>query len=196
MGRPLIKIGFYGDSHMHHDGYVKQLEIKLARKLSMHDIEVINYAVGGFTSRDVVNVIASHDDKFDISFLGVGTNDVWRKFQERVSESVDCDEYKSNINMILERLIRVSRSVYVIGIPPFNMHREYGHMNKVVMQYNAALEKEAQKYSIHFVDTYSVLRDKHLDFSIWIDDAHLSDIGNLIVAESIYGQLDAQKILE
>ena len=107
--------------------------------------------------------------------------------------------------VILEHLAQVSRFVCIIGIPPLNMFEENEHINETIVQYNVILKETALQHNLLFIDACSELRNKHLDFSscisvkqpsVWKDEARLSDIGDSIVAESIYDQLDTHKILE
>src|SRR5262249_20719940 len=99
----------------HQRGWVHRLVLSLRAARPHVRFDVRNSGEGGATSRDVASLVeadrATNGVDYDLVFLGCGINDVWRRFQNRMSEAVDIDEYTRHLNTMLEQLTGYSRQI-------------------------------------------------------------------------------------
>jgi len=174
-------------------GYVSLLTLMLETARPEREVVVENLAVGGFTSRDVLRSVKEKKERascYSLAFVGCGTNDVWRAAQDRPEEAVGESEYRSNIGEIVELLEGFAHHTILLAAPPMNptMHDE---LNKNVARYNRALGEIATTKGCVFIDIFTPLLQAHTSFvqrgkTLWVDDAHLSPLGDCLVAQHIF----------
>lgn len=88
---------------MKNGGYVSLLTLMLEAAQPEREVVIENFAVGGSTSRDVLEAVrrtARKSHSYSIAFIGCGTNDIWRAAQNRTEEAVDEAEFRRNVEEI------------------------------------------------------------------------------------------------
>lgn len=157
-------------------------------RLSLRDVHWVadNHSVGGATSRDLVRVVDRLDTPSDLTLVGCGINDVWRRFQGRHDEAVDLDEYAANIRRLLSRLQMLSREVLLVTETPFDpMGSDSTEINSVLGQYVKAAVNIAADLGIRVIDAMEefILASAGAvaDSGLWTDGVHLSRRGDLLL---------------
>ncbi|WP_051027987.1 GDSL-type esterase/lipase family protein [Nocardia higoensis] len=129
-----------------HRGYVTALTTHWQTHYPWVTITSDNHGEGGATSRDVLanlHTAIDRGDRWDLTVLGVGINDIWRHHQGRHSEAVDLAEYETNLVTMLELLTDRARQVLVIGEPPMGWEPgiDVPTTNTDLLTYNAAARR-------------------------------------------------------
>ncbi|ACV05345.1 hypothetical protein I6I18_12510 [Kytococcus sedentarius] len=176
-------------------GYPERLVTGLAAAYPDVRWSTVNASVGGATSRDLVAVardLAGRDPHLDVTFVGCGVNDVWRGFQGRLQDAVGLEEYRENLEEILESLESVSHRCVVIGETPFGPSLDpSGEMNAQLVEYGEAARAIAARHSAPYIDLAGPFR-RALAASggrlaeaddLWGDGVHLSDLGDELVLQ-------------
>lgn len=189
------------------EGYVSRLSRILTLKLPYHNIVVNNFAVGGATSRDLVNLITEKEPPtsgYDILFLGCGINDVWRKYQGRHHEAVDIREYEENFRKILHTALCQAHEIYIINETPVSGIDHADQINGELQCYNQITKKLAPEFGVQYIDVYSAFKDFSAikkaispgEHSLWTDGVHLSDLGDELICQLITQHLDTSRFGE
>jgi acetyltransferase-like isoleucine patch superfamily enzyme/lysophospholipase L1-like esterase len=186
-------------------GYVAHLAHLFQTELPDKETEVKNYAEGGATSRELLKIVEANVDKNEranLAIIGCGLNDVWRKFEGRMSEAVELEEFRDNFRQMLKLLQGVADSICIVNETPFATENA-DMMNAELKRYNRATFELARERKIHYVDVYGEFqrvnaslwgtkRDKYN--SLWTDGVHLSDLGDHLMCKTILEYFKQNKI--
>lgn len=179
-------------------GFVAMLENRLITFKPYLNVEVHNFGKGGANSFDIISEIQkniSQRQEFEIAFLECGTNDIFRRFQNRLEKAVDIDTYKDNYRKAIELLKSKSNKVICISMPPVSPNFEY-NMNPEILKYNSEAEIIAKDYGCKFIDVFSKMYRlnqnmiKELSVNLWSDESHLNELGDTMVANIVWDNLE------
>ncbi|WP_033825812.1 MULTISPECIES: GDSL-type esterase/lipase family protein [unclassified Kitasatospora] len=193
----------------HQRGWVHRLALSLRAAHAHVAFDVHNLGEGGATSRDIAAIVetdrATTGTDYDLTFLGCGINDVWRRFQGRLSEAVDLDEYTQHINTMLEQLTGYSRQVVVVSETPFGPVEAPGtvtEMNAELARYNEAARTAAAAHGTLFLDVWTpftaVARHVPTDDAtggVWSDGVHLTELGDTVLLQQTERLLAEHRII-
>ncbi|MET7487699.1 GDSL-type esterase/lipase family protein [Streptomyces sp. NPDC005538] len=191
-------------------GWVHRLMLSLRAAHAHVGFDVRNHGEGGATSRDIASLVeadrATAGTDYDLMFLGCGINDVWRRFQNRLTEAVLIDEYTQRINTMLEQLTGYSRQVVVISETPFGPIENpatVAAMNTELASYNEAARKAAAAHGALFLDVWTpftaVARHLPADDTaggVWSDGVHLTELGDTVLLQHTERLLAEHRIVE
>lgn len=179
----------------HQRGWVHRLTLSLRAQFPHVSFDVRNHGEGGATSRDITGLVkadrAANNLDYDVVFLGCGINDVWRRFQNRMTEAVDLPEYTTHLNTMLEQLHGYSRQVIVLSETPFGPIEapdRVATMNAELARYNTAAQRAAAAHGALFLDVWTPFTAvaRHLPVGdetsgVWSDGVHLSELGDTVL---------------
>lgn len=182
------------DSHRRR-GWIHVLYLRLQTTFPAVRFDVDNRGLGGATSRDVLDVvrrtIRAQPAGPDLAVLGVGINDVWRCFQGRPRLAAHPDEFRANYAELVEGLSAWARRVLCVSETPFGWDEalDAAAMNRQLARYNEDAAAIAGSRGIQVVDLWepvmTAARRLGPDLSPWTDGAHLSELGDTIVAREV-----------
>jgi lysophospholipase L1-like esterase len=153
-----------------------------------------NRGLGGATSRDVLRIVtaaASAQPGPDVAILGVGINDVWRCFQGRPELAVHPPEYHDNYQTLLEILTGWARTTICLTETPFGWDEtlDVAAMNRQLADYNTVAARIAGRHGVQTVELWNPLlalaAQSGSGLSPWSDGAHLSELGDTLVARLV-----------
>ncbi len=121
-------------------GYVALTAAMLLADAPDRAIEVVNMGISGNTSRDLRARWRTDclELRPDVVTLMIGVNDVWRKFDhpEDLSLHVPMEEYRENLNHLIEDALTVAREIVVLS--PFFLEPDRSHpMRRMIDDYVA-----------------------------------------------------------
>lgn len=199
-------------------GYVAALLTGWQTRYPWLDITSLMAGEGGATSRDVLASIRSAIETrsgagWDLAFLGVGINDVWRHHQGRYAEAVAGQEYETNCRAALSLLTAHARQVVVIGEPPIGWDPsiDVAAANNDLIEYNRRARRAADDVGAPFIDLWHsfVYTATELGWSpttptapadgtlsVWSDGVHLSDIGDELLRQITVDQINTRQIID
>ncbi|GIH69895.1 GDSL-type esterase/lipase family protein [Sphaerimonospora thailandensis] len=199
----------------HQRGWVHRLALSLRAARPYVTFDVRNHGEGGATSRDVATLVeadrATDGVDYDLVFLGCGINDVWRRFQGRLSEAVDIGEYTRHLNTMLEQLTGCSRQVVVISETPFGpieAPETVAEMNAELARYNEAARQAAATHGTLFLDVWTpfTAAARHLPADdekdgdeaggVWSDGVHLTELGDTVLLQQVERLLAEHRIVD
>ncbi|MEU9279977.1 GDSL-type esterase/lipase family protein [Streptomyces sp. NPDC048341] len=194
----------------HQRGWVHRLTLSLRAAHAHIGFDIRNHGEGGATSRDIASLVeadrATSGTDYDLVFLGCGINDVWRRFQNRLSEAVDLDEYTRHITTMLEQLTGYSRQIVVISETPFGPIEDPGTvaaMNTELARYNEAARKAAAAHGALFLDVWTPFTAvaRHLPSDdqaggVWSDGVHLTELGDTVLLQHTERLLAEHRIVD
>ncbi|RUS48360.1 SGNH/GDSL hydrolase family protein [Cohnella sp. AR92] len=171
-------------------GYVAVVDGLLQSAYPELGIRVVNMGISGNTVRDLearwqTDVL---DQKPDWLSIMIGTNDVWRQFdQPYITEShVYLDEYKRK----LDRLVETTKPQVkgIVLMTPFYLEPNRSDAMRATMDlYGEAVKSIAEKHGTAFVDTQAefdrVLEHLYPAAIAW-DRVHPSMIGHVTLARA------------
>jgi len=186
-------------------GFYRMVLHRLQCAFPENTFDFNNLAKGGSTIRDVCAQIRSAPAGFnDVSFICVGINDIWRRFQGRDSESVHLDEFAQLYDESVKLLLKRSRLVFCIGEPLVSIGENSTKFNAELMKYNEAIKEVATRHAksdVYFIDLFgpfervnSIMKAYNPGESLWIDGIHLSQLGNTLASDTILRFLDTERI--
>jgi acetyltransferase-like isoleucine patch superfamily enzyme/lysophospholipase L1-like esterase len=192
-------------------GWVYRLALSLRAAHPHLSFDIRNHGEGGATSRDVAATVETDRAKnmidYDLVFIGCGINDVWRRFQNRMTEAVDLPEYTQHLNIMLEQLRGYCRQIIVISETPFGPIEDpttVAEMNAELARYNKAAQKTAAAHGALFLDVWSpftaVARQlpptEEPGGGLWSDGVHLSDLGDTVLLQQAQRLLTERQVLD
>jgi acetyltransferase-like isoleucine patch superfamily enzyme/lysophospholipase L1-like esterase len=194
----------------HQRGWVRRLVLSLRAANPHMSFDIRNHGEGGATSRDIAALVeadrASNGSDYDLMFLGCGINDVWRRFQNRLSEAVDLQEYTQHLTTMLEQLTGYCRQIVVISETPFGPVEDpatVAEMNAELVRYNAAAQRAATAHGVPFLDVWTPFTAvaQHLPIGeetggVWSDGVHLSELGDTVLLQQAESLLNEQRVIE
>lgn len=193
----------------HQRGWVHRLALSLRTSRPYVSFDVRNHGEGGANSRDVATLVeadrATNGIDYDLVFLGCGINDVWRRFQNRMTEAVDIEEYTRNLNTMLEQLTGYSRQVVVISETPFGPIETpdtVAEMNAELARYNTAAQRAAAAHGALFLDVWAPFNTvaRHLPTGetngVWSDGVHLSELGDTVLLQQAEHLLAENRVVD
>ncbi|MER5984240.1 GDSL-type esterase/lipase family protein [Streptomyces sp. NPDC001787] len=192
-------------------GWVHRLALSLRAAWPHVVFDVRNHGEGGATSRDIAGIVegdrATTGTDYDLAFLGCGINDVWRRFQNRMSEAVDLDEYTRHINAMLTQLGGCTRTIIVVSETPFGPVEDPGtvtEMNLELARFNDAARAAAAAHGALFLDVWSpfTAAARHLAAAdaegpggLWSDGVHLTELGDTVLLQQAEQVLAEHRIV-
>ena len=194
----------------HQRGWVHPLALSLRAARPYVNFDIRNHGEGGATSRDVASLVeadrATNGADYDLVFLGCGINDVWRRFQNRMTEAVDIGEYTRHLNTMLEQLTGYSRQVVVISETPFGpieAPETVAEMNAALARYNTAAQRAAAAHGALFLDVWTpftaVARQLPVGdetSGVWSDGVHLSELGDTVLLQQTECLLAEHQVID
>ncbi|MFR9773797.1 SGNH/GDSL hydrolase family protein [Nocardia sp. SC052] len=197
-----------------HRGFAYATTIALQARYPSVEVESVNFAIGGATSADVLAEVRAGDtgQAWHVAVVGCGTNDVWRRFQQR-PEGVPIDAYEANMRAALRALEPRARRLAVIAAPPIGWLPgiDTAAVNAELARYNERARRAALGAGACFID----VRDRFLATATalgWVpgvyaaaeastvlwraDGVHLSDLGDHLLAERIVRCLTEAAVIE
>jgi lysophospholipase L1-like esterase len=175
-------------------GWVHALYLRLQAALPPIRFVFDNRGLGGATSRDVLQIVehaATTSPGPDLAILGVGINDVWRCFEGRPELAVHPDEYRKNYQVILDILQTWATRVICVSETPFGWHEtlDVDPMNRQLAAYNTIAAETADEHGVETIDLWTALKTAAEQLppeaSPWVDGAHLSPIGDQVIARTV-----------
>jgi lysophospholipase L1-like esterase len=176
-------------------GWVHSLFLQFQASMPGVRFSFDNQGLGGATSRDVLRLVrktvTADTPGPDLAVLGVGINDVWRCFQNRPDQAVHLPEYRSNYTALLSALTSWATQVLCVTETPFGWDDtlDVTPMNQQLSDYNTAAMTIAHQHGIPVADLWQPIHAAARQFSSglspWSDGAHLSELGDTIVAREI-----------
>ena len=176
-------------------GWIHLLYLRLQTTFPAIRFDVDNRGLGGATSRDVLDVvrhtIRAQPAGPDLAVLGVGINDVWRCFQGRPELAVHAGEFRANYAELTEGLSAWAGQVLCVSETPFGWDDalDAAAMNRQLARYNGDAAAIAGSHGIEVVDLWepvmAAARELGPGLSPWTDGAHLSELGDMIVAREV-----------
>ncbi|WP_370131350.1 GDSL-type esterase/lipase family protein [Streptacidiphilus sp. EB103A] len=190
-------------------GWVHRLALALRAARPHVTFDVRNHGEGGATSRDIASLVAADrattGTDYDLVVAEMGINDVWRRFQGRLSEAVDLQEYTRNMARLLKELGGYTRRIVVLAQTPFGPVHDpvtVTEMNVELARYNAAAQEVAVAHGALFLDVWTpltaavrLLGSDGTD-RVWSDGVHLSELGDTVVLQQVERFLAEHRILE
>lgn len=192
-------------------GWVHRLALSLRATWPHAGFEIRNHGQGGATSRDLAGIVerdlATGAD-YDLVFLGCGINDVWRRFQGRLSEAVDLDEYTQHLEAILGRLCGSTRTTVVMSETPFGLLEDpdtVAAMNAELARYNEAARAAAAAHGALFLNVWDpfTAAARHLapadgddPAGLWSDGVHLTELGDTLLLQQAERLLAEHRIID
>lgn len=181
-----IQIAFFGTSLTDvNDWQTNSFVQIIENKYPYYDIH--NFGIGGANSFKILNKIkeVSKTNKYDVAFIEMGTNDIFRKHQGRLDEAVSIKNFIENYRKSIKVLKKISKKVVCISSPPVSNSFEY-NMNEDIDSYNIQVQKMCLEYDSLFINAYDKF-DVYAD--LWTDGIHLNKAGDGIIAELIINEL-------
>ncbi|MFJ5733961.1 GDSL-type esterase/lipase family protein [Streptomyces microflavus] len=188
-------------------GWVHRLALSLRATWPHIGFDIKNHGEGGATSRDIVGIVegdrATNGTDYDLVFLGVGINDVWRRFQNRTSEAVELDEYTRHLTGMLDQLSGYARRIVVVSETPFGPIEDpetVTAMNAELARYNAAAAQAAAAHGALFLDVWgpftTAARLGGHPAGLWSDGVHLTELGDTVLLQQAERLLAEHRIVE
>lgn len=177
-------------------GYVRMIENLLNACYPERHIRIINSAVSGNTSRDLLARFDRDVVSFDPHWVSIciGINDVWRQF--------DCpcrphlwilpEEYRENVeNMILAVKDKV-KGIFLLT-PYYMEDSPHDAMRNRMLEYVAICKELAEKHGCVLVDFQAMferyLKYRHSSF-IAADRVHPNEMGAMMMAKEFLTHCD------
>ncbi|WP_280493220.1 SGNH/GDSL hydrolase family protein [Nocardia asiatica] len=197
-----------------HRGFAYATTIALQARHPSVEVESVNFAIGGATSADVLTEVRAEatGQKWHVAEVGCGTNDVWRRFQQR-PEGVPIDAYEANMRAALRALEPRARALAVIAAPPIGWLPgiDTAAVNAELARYNERTRRAALDVEACYIDAWDrflatatalgwatdVPAAAEASATLWrADGVHLSALGDHLLAEEIVGCLTEAAVLE
>jgi lysophospholipase L1-like esterase len=197
-----------------HRGFAHAVTIALQARHPSLDIESANFALGGATSADVLTEIRATGprQRWHVAVVGCGTNDVWRRFQQR-PEGVPINAYEANMRAALQALEPHAQTLAVIAAPPIGWLPgiDTDTVNGELARYNERARQVALDADACFIDVWDLFMTTGTALgwvagvaataagstSLWrADGVHLSDLGDHLVAEEILRCLTEAAVID
>lgn len=162
---------------------------------------MINSGVGGETSREALGRLDTdvlrHEP--DVVVIGFGANDATREEERHVS----CGEFERNLGTMLAGLHSFCAKALLLNIVPIldEWHswtpdpyfQENGGLDKCLEPYRIAVRALAaeQGAALAHIDTAlrQAIRERGAKTVVMPDGVHLTEMGNMIVAEEVHARL-------
>ncbi len=169
-----------GHSAQNEEGWTHHLKKFLEERDT--DVVIVNLAVDGTTSADVLKKIEGDCEKHKPSeiVLAVGLNDSLYSFQEHRSVTPR-DQFEKNITDILDIAKKYANKIIVVGLTRVDERGStisgdgatvFQYQNILIQKYNDSLKGIALSGNDVFVSVYDILSDDDLD-----DGYHPNDTG-------------------
>ena len=182
--RPVGEVGALGD------GYVNLLNSFLTSSYPAHLIRVLNTGISGNTVRHLkarwqTDVL---DLKPDWLSIMIGTNDVWRQFDQPQNPdlAVGPEEYEQTLDELVGQT--KARLQGLVLMTPFYLDPNPQEPMRARMdQYGAIVKKLAAKHGALFVDTqaaYDVVLKQVYTSLLAADRVHTNQAGSMILARA------------
>jgi lysophospholipase L1-like esterase len=178
-------------------GYVAIVDARLTAKFPEKAIRVINRGVSGNTCLDVAvrwekDVIAAKPDWVS---LMIGTNDVWRQFDQPLAREIHVSiaVYEQTLNRLVERTKPLVKGLVLMTPFMIEPNRDDA-MRRMMDEYGAVVKQLAKKHATLFVDTQkafaSVLKHRHAMSIAW-DRIHPDHLGHTLIANAFLTTVEA-----
>lgn len=185
-----MEIAFFGTSLTAVNDWQTNSFVQIIEK-QYPEANIKNFGIGGANSTDIFDKIKKElngSKKYDYTFIEMGTNDIFRKFQNRTSEAIDINTFKDNYSKSLDILLEYSENVVCLASPPVNNEFKE-QMNLEIALYNNEVKALSLSKECMFLDIYSEFKQDEKD-ELWSDGLHLSKTGDKIISYMIMKIID------
>lgn len=182
---------FYGDSITHgckhlngHRDYTELFEERVKGELSRRNDVVINTAISGNTTRDLLEGFEHRVSRFkpDVIFLMIGMNDCDK------NKNLSLEEYEENLNKLINQMKALNTEVILQTtipiIPGLAPEREFQFES-----YMEVVRGLARKYELPLIDHLNYWKGCNCIF--WMSNAyHPNEYGHRVLAHKIFKEMD------
>ncbi|MBT4935754.1 hypothetical protein HOL21_04010 [Candidatus Woesearchaeota archaeon] len=171
---------------------------------------VVNLGFPGHNSFDLLERIEAETktrsrikrptDKFVI-ILSIGTNDCrWEDFENKVPK-ISIEDFRKNINSIIEKAKKNPAEIVFVGIPPVDekltspFEGEYHFTNERVELFNNTIKEACEENKVLFLDILGSFNDNNTS-SLFEDGLHPNSEGYELIYEKIKEFLIKKEIIK
>ncbi len=193
-----IKIIFFGDSitelGVYKGGYIDQLKNYILNRGRSGDYELIGAGKGGNKIYDLY--LRMEEDVLHknpgIVVIYEGVNDVWHK--ATLHTGTDLDKYELFYSSIIKKLKASNIDLILVTPACIGEKKDNGNnQDSELNQYCEVIRRLAKQYSCKLIDFRGIMQDyekinnfQNMDKGLLtVDQVHLSDKGNQILAEAL-----------
>jgi acetyltransferase-like isoleucine patch superfamily enzyme/lysophospholipase L1-like esterase len=189
-------------------GYIYQLRLMLESEFPFANIQFVNLAEGGSNSRDVLKQVQGYSDSAPrpgaFALLGCGTNDVWRKYQNRLDDAVSLPEYEANLSKCLTLIEGLGLRCVLVGEVPVGGIGQAAEINNELREYTRSASHLARGRGHLYVDVWDAFtrcitargsRDTPDGDDLWTDGVHLGEAGDAVLLNEVYKTIAKHELL-
>jgi lysophospholipase L1-like esterase len=174
-------------------GYVAQVQALLGAHHPQARIRFVNTGISGNRVTDLEgrwdqDVLAHQPDWVSVM---IGINDVWRQFDNPLSEQVSLEAYTEKLEVLIQRSLLTVEGMIVMS-PFFLETNKEDPMRAMMDRYGAAAKSVAERNGLRFVDVQAA-------FDAWLlynptqllcgDRVHPNQLGHNIIASAFLNAL-------
>jgi lysophospholipase L1-like esterase len=169
-------------------GYVAQVQTLMTAHYPQARIRYLNTGISGnrvidLEARWEADVLAHQPDWVSIM---IGINDVWRQFDNPLSEQISLEVYSNKLETLIQRTAPEVEGIIVMS--PFFLETNVDEPMRALMdRYGAAARTIAERNQLSFVDIQAA-------FNVWLahnhtsqlsgDRVHPNTVGHTIIASA------------
>ncbi len=189
-------------------GYAHQLQLMLQAEFPFANIHLLNLAKGGSTSRDVLDRVRRYADSSPrpgpFAILGCGTNDVWRKYEDRQDEAVALGEYEANLTECLILIEKLGLRCVLLGEVPVGDIDHAAEINGELHEYTRRAACLAGARGHIYVEVWDPFtrcitargsQGGSDHDQLWTDGVHLSEAGDAVLLNELYKTITEHELL-
>jgi len=181
------RVHFQGDSITQGCGFLAQQQSFVQfladnlNRVSTHQVQIYNHAVGGATAVDGLNRIhwcERENHLPDLTFIMFGLNDV--------NQGIPIDTYASSLQAMIERLKKTGSKVVVLSPTPFPAHAEE------VRLFSLRAGEVSRQAAVAFIDCLSPFYETGNvpPGFLWPDGVHLTAQGHEFLGNTLWHELE------
>lgn len=185
-------------------GYVRYIRDYMYSKYPELELDFINKGISGHRSSDLINRWEKDvlDIKPDFLSILIGTNDVWRQFDNLVPDIVDANMFEENLRYMVTSAKNAGIEKILIGeIPPIEkgFTSTYdcslaleNEGNLMIAEYNKRVHKIAAEFNLYICPLHKIFSDnmnKASNIKYTYDGVHPSSTGIMTYAISVINSL-------
>jgi len=181
------------------NGFVRQVDNLLNAMYPDRNFWITNTGIGGETSRGMLARWQTDvlDLKPDWVNLMIGTNDVWRYFDQPAIRSyhVPKTEYRDNLSRMLEQTLPAVKGVFLMS-PYYMEPNPKDPMRIMVDEYVQICREAAKEYGCLFADIQAAfdeyLKHRHPTY-LSADRIHPGPVGSTIIAREFLKLIEVDR---
>ncbi len=176
----------------------RQSWVKILNHLWKGERLIIDCAISGDTTSDLVDRFYGTvlNEEFEWAVVFIGTNDCRELDDDAHISQISLDEYKRNMNYIMESLLRRGKRVINVTIPPVDNERLKGQFPDCNWRYDRSridqtndFIRSLSKKSGTFLADLAKSIDAYDGDVLEDDGIHMNGQGQLILCELLHGIL-------